>query len=99
MNKAVFVYLDLFLLKHSETLLIYCWNTFSGEAINTVYQSSNNRRELCRGGIKTAEAVTRRCSVKKVVRPKACNFIKKETLKQVFFSQNTSGGCFFNNSF
>ena len=48
MNKAVFVYLGLFLLKHSETLLIYCWNTFSGEVINTVYQSSNNRRDLCR---------------------------------------------------
>ena len=77
MNKAVFVYLGLFLLKHSETLLIYCWNTFSGEAINTVYQSSNNRRELCRGGIKTAEAVTRGCSVKKLLGLKPATLLKK----------------------
>ena len=44
-------------------------------------------------------------------KPEACNFIKKETLAQVFscefykiskntfFSQNTSGGCFFLYSF
>ena len=65
-----------------------------------------------------AEAVPRRCSVKKMflqisqnsqentctIEPQVCNFIKKETLAQVFscefckiskniFLQSTSGGC------
>ena len=30
------------------------------------------------------EAVARRCSVKKLSQPQACNFIKKETLTQMF---------------
>ena len=48
--------------------------------------------------IKT-EAVAQRCSVKK-----ACNYIKKETLAQVFScefcktSKNNSGGCFCKNT-
>ena len=47
-------------------------------------------------------AVVRMCSVKGVLRKtSACNFIKKDTLAQVFsgefckISKNTSGGCFW----
>ena len=57
------------------------------------------------------EAVVRRCSVKKVfLEISACNFIKKESLAQVFscgfceisgdtFFKNISGGCFYLYSF
>ena len=60
--------------------------------------------------LKRTEAVARRCSVKKQlcqspffkkVAGLTCNFIKKETLAQVFsckfceISKNTSGGCFW----
>ena len=77
--------LRLFLYNTTSGCFRYYWNYIKVPATNIKYFISS------RGDL--SEAVVQRCSVKKVFleisqisqeKPEACNFIKKETLAQVF---------------
>ena len=94
-SRRMLVKLLLFLIEYFLCYLIEGGRA-GGVQASTLKLSSNRNNELYRPTLSfylSSEAVVQKCSVKKVFKihrktpgpkPKACNFIKKETLAQVF---------------